>query len=90
MPLERGQIWERVCTQRNVHNVVLLIGRDIPIEAVGNSRNLVARVQDAFAKQEAGREFEVRAGGAHGHGDGLLRASGEQPNLEGFFSRKLV
>jgi hypothetical protein len=90
MPLERGQIWERVCTQRNVHNVVLLIGRDIHIEAVGNSRNLVARVQDAFAKQEAGREFEVGAGGTHGHGDGLLCGSSEQTKLEGFFSRELV
>jgi hypothetical protein len=55
----------------------LLIGRDLRIDAVGNSGNLIARVQDAFAKQEAGRQFEVGAGGTHGHGDGLLCGSSE-------------
>jgi hypothetical protein len=75
--LEPRGVRQLAAAQGHVDGVVALLR----LGAVRDAQEVVAAFENTFAIQKSGGEFKVRAGGAHGHGDGLPLVSGNETDF---------
>jgi hypothetical protein len=86
--LQGGEIGQRRTVQGDGHGVVTL--RLVAIGAVGDADDIVSAGHDPLAEQEARRQFEIVAGGAHGQRQWAHLVTGAKPDLQRLLAGQVV